>query len=190
MAIAFMLHDHSTPLGLLPRAGGDDLAAILLIGLGILGSIWLGRRGRPTAPWPRRLQRLGTGFLVLFAVIGFFEVDSAAQRDYYYNVGYTDPRPEPLSGVRDVFVYDGDGKLLVGVQLYDQDGQPIMLGEQTCYDEDGQEMPITNPGYPYCPARAPFQSGEPSLSTGPSTGPTAGATGQPRDASPSPSPSR
>jgi hypothetical protein len=185
MAVAFMLHDHSTPLGLLPRAGDDDLAAILLLSLGILGSIWLGRRGRPTGSWTRRLQRLGTGFLVLFAVIGFFEVDSAAQRDYYYTVDYTDPRPEPLSDVRDVYVYDADGKLMVGVQLYDQDGQPIHLGEPTCYDAHGSQLPIANPGYPYCPGQAPFPTGEPqgadpSLSTAPSTGPSADAADQPR----------
>ncbi|MEU8656711.1 HAAS signaling domain-containing protein [Actinoplanes philippinensis] len=191
MAVAFMLNDHGTPLGLLPRPGGDDLAAILLLGLGILGSIWLGRRGRPAAPWPRRLQRLGTGFLMLFAVIGFFEVDSAAQRDYYYydSVGYTDERPGPLSDVRDVFVYDGDGKLLVGVQLYDQSGQPIRVGEPSCYDAEGSPVPITNPGYPYCPSQAPFQSGEPALSTAPSTGPS-GASPEPLPATRSSSPTR
>ncbi|MEV4276976.1 HAAS signaling domain-containing protein [Actinoplanes xinjiangensis] len=179
MAVAFMLHDHDTPLGLLPRAGDDDLAAILLLSLGILGSIWLGRRAQPAGSWPWRLQRLGTGFLVIFAVVGFFEVDSAAQRDYYYTVDYTDPRPEPLSDVRDVFVYDAEGRLLVGVQLYDQNGQPIRLGEPTCYDEHGSPVPIVNPGYPYCPGQAPFQAGEPSLSTAPSTGPSAGAAEQP-----------
>lgn len=182
MAVAFMLHDHGTPLGLLPRVGGDDLAAILLLGLGLLGSIWLGRREQPAGSWSRRLQRLGTGFLVIFAVIGFFEVDSAAQRDYYYNVGYTDERPDPVSNVRDVFVYDAEGRLMVGVQLYDQDGQPIQLGEPSCYDADGNPVPIANPGYPYCPGQAPFQAGEPSLSTAPSTGPSASL--------PSPSPSR
>jgi hypothetical protein len=198
MAIAFMVHDHSTPLGLLPRAGDDDLAAILLLSLGILGSIWLGRRGQPATRWPRRLQRLGTGFLVIFAVIGFFEVDSAAQRDYYYTVDYREPRIDPLSGVRDVFVYDAEGKLLVGVQLYDQDGQPIQLGEPTCYDADGSLVPIANPGYPYCPGQAPFRAeqsrgADPSLSTGPSTGPSADAAEQPpaTPATPNtPSPSR
>jgi hypothetical protein len=199
MAVAFLLHDHSTPLGLLPRVGDDDLAAILLLSLGILGSIWLGRRGQPATRWPRRLQRLGTGFLVIFAVIGFFEVDSAAQRDYYYQVGYTDPVPNPYYNVRDVFVYDGQGRLLEGVQLYDQDGQPIQLGEAACYDENGYDTPIRNPGYPYCPGQAPFRSdasaspqpsGSPSLSTAPSTG-SSGAVAETPPATPaSPVPSR
>ncbi|MEU4624156.1 hypothetical protein AB0G04_29790 [Actinoplanes sp. NPDC023801] len=177
MAVAFMLHDHDTPLGLLPRAGGDDFTAMFLLTLGILGSIWLGRQGRPAARWPRRLLRFGTAFLVIFAVAGFFEVDSAAQRDRYYDqVSYVDPG-SPYSDVRDVFVYDGQGKLLVGVQLYDQSGQPIRLGDPNCWDAEGNPVPIANPGYPYCPVLAPFQSAEPAAapsgepSTGSSTGP-------------------
>ncbi|MFC4070823.1 HAAS signaling domain-containing protein [Actinoplanes subglobosus] len=199
MAVAFLLHDHSTPLGLLPRAGGDDLAAILLLALGILGSIWVGRRARPTARWPRRLQRFGTGFLVLFAVIGFFEVDSAAQRDYYYQVDYNHSDPNPYMGVRDVFVYDGQGRLLEGVQIYDQDGQPIRLGEAECYDDNGYVEPIRNPGYPYCPGQAPFRpdasaspgpSGTSTLSTSPSTGPSAGAAETPSAPPVAPVPTR
>jgi hypothetical protein len=172
MAVAFLLHDHSAPLGLLPRAGGDDFTAVFLLTLGILGSIWLGRRGQPAARWPRRLFRFGTAVLVIFAVVGFFEVDSAAQRDSYYDqVSYTNPG-NPFSDIRDVYVYDGQGKLQVGVQLYDQNGQPIRLGEAICWDADGNEVPIVNPGYPYCPVQAPFQSGEPSASGGPTDSPS------------------
>jgi hypothetical protein len=183
MAVAFMLHDHSRPLGLLPRVGGDALAAVLLLSLGVLGSIWLGRRGRATGRWSRRLRRLGTGFLVVFAVIGFFTVDSAAQRDYYYHVDYTEPRLDPYRDIQDVFVYDGEGRLLKGVQLYDQKGQPIQLGEASCTDENDNAVPIANPGYPFCPHQAPFPTPEPraddpsagpALSTAPSTGPSAG----------------
>jgi hypothetical protein len=183
MAVAFMLHDHSVPLGLLPRAGGDDFTAVFLLTLGILGSIWLGRRGQLAARWPRRLLRFGTAFLVIFAVVGFFEVDSAAQRDRYYDqVSYTDSG-NPYSHIRDVFVYDGQGKLMVGVQLYDQNGQPIRLGEPSCWDTHGSEVPIANPGYPYCPVQAPFQSADPTAS------PSADPAGSPSADAPSGEPS-
>ncbi|GIE28812.1 hypothetical protein Ait01nite_018570 [Actinoplanes italicus] len=178
MAVAFMLHDHSSPLGLLPRAGGDDFTAVFLLTLGILGSIWLGRRGQPAARWPRRLFRFGTAFLVIFAVVGFFEVDSAAQRDSYYDqVSYTPGPGNPYSDIRDVYVYDGQGRLQVGVQLYDQNGQPIRLGEAICWDAHGNEVPIANPGYPYCPVQAPFQSAEPTAA--PSGEPSGAPSGEP-----------
>jgi hypothetical protein len=183
MAVAFMLHDHSAPLGLLPRVGGDDFTAVFLLTLGILGSIWLGRRGPLAARWPRRLFRFGTAFLVIFAVVGFFEVDSAAQRDRYYDqVSYTDSG-NPYSHIRDVFVYDGQGKLMVGVQLYVQNGQPIRLGEPSCWDTHGSEVPIANPGYPYCPVQAPFQSADPTAS------PSADPAGSPSADAPSGEPS-
>ncbi|MDI6098399.1 hypothetical protein QLQ12_07260 [Actinoplanes sp. NEAU-A12] len=193
MTVAFMLHDSSEPLGLLPRIDGDGFAAVILLALGILGSIWLGRRGVPARRWPRRFLRLGTAFLVLFAVVGFFEVDSAAQRDYYDQVSYTDGGSR-YDEVRDVFVYDGQGRLLQGVQLYDQNGHPIQLGEASCYDADGNWTQVRSGTYPYCLAQAPFPadgtragesaapsavpsvpqgSGAPASSTGSSTGPAA-----------------
>ena len=71
----------------------------------------------PAARWPRRLFRFGTAFLVIFAVVGFFEVDSAAQRDSYYDqVSYTPGPGNPYADIRDVYVYDGQGRLQVGVQ--------------------------------------------------------------------------
>ena len=175
MAVAFMLHNSDTPLGLVPRAGGDDFTAVLLLALGILGSIWLGRRGGPVRAWPRRLLRLGTAALVLFAVVGFFEVDSATQRDTYDQVSYVDGGSR-FDGIRDVFVYDGDGRLLEGVRLYDQDGRPIQLGEASCWDADGNWMQVPEATYPYCGARAPY----------PPDGSRAGRPGTPPAAAPAP----
>ncbi|GAA0441208.1 hypothetical protein Aca07nite_29810 [Actinoplanes capillaceus] len=165
MAIAFMF-DGNSRLGLMPRLGGDDFAAVLLLALGILGSIWLGRRGTPARKWPRRALRLATVYLVFFALIGFFEVDSAAKRDGYSEVGYTGWNE--FTDVRDVYVYDGDGRLISGVQLYDQDGNPIRLGEPYCDDPaSGMSVPSRTLGYPHCPEAAPYHPGDPSAVTPP-----------------------
>ncbi|MBO3738176.1 HAAS signaling domain-containing protein [Actinoplanes flavus] len=184
MAVAFMF-DGNSRLGLMPRLGGDDFAAVLLLALGILGSIWLGRRGTPTRKWPRRAFRLATVYLVLFALIGFFEVDSAAQRDGYSEVGYTGWNE--FTDVRDVYAYDGDGRLVSGVQLYDQDGNPIRLGEPYCEDPtSGMSVPSRTLGYPHCPEAAPYHPGDPSAVTPP---PDASTPGSPAPSAPEASPS-
>ncbi|MBW6432523.1 hypothetical protein KZ829_02045 [Actinoplanes hulinensis] len=190
MAIAFMF-DGNSRLGLMPRLGGDDFAAVLLLALGILGSIWLGRRGAPARKWPRRALRLATVYLVFFALIGFFEVDSAAQRDGYNEVGYSGWNE--FTGVRDVYVYDGDGRLISGVQLYDQDGNPIRLGEPYCDDPtSGMSVPSRTLGYPHCPDAAPYHPGDPSAVTPPapaSVAPSAPAA-SPNASAPAASPSK
>jgi hypothetical protein len=200
MAVAFMLTGYSESLGLLPRVDGDDFSAILLLALGVLGSIWLGRAGLPARRWPRRFLRFGTAYLVLFAVVGFFEVDSAAQRDHYDEVGYLGGESR-YSDVRDVFVYDEQGRLLEGVRLYDQEGRQIDLGEAACYDAEGNWRQVRGAVYPYCATRAPFPAdgssaaervrpsespagGSPALSTGPSTAPS--PSGAPAATSPGP----
>ncbi|GAA4923359.1 HAAS signaling domain-containing protein [Actinoplanes utahensis] len=171
MAAAVMLHDHSSPLGLLPRVGGDDFIALLLLTLGILGSVWLGRRTAPAGRWRRRAIRFGSAFLVLFAVIGFFEVDSAAQQDSYQEVSYNGG---PFGGLDDVYVYDGQGRLLTGVHLYDQNGSPILLGDGYCYDETGIALFESRAmGYPQCPDTPPFNERGPGAAADPRATPDA-----------------
>ncbi|MEV0896233.1 hypothetical protein [Actinoplanes sp. NPDC049802] len=173
MAVAFML-DGNAPIGLVPRAGGDDFAAVLLLSLGILGSIWLGRRGTPARKWPRRALRLASAYLVIFALVGFFEVDSAARRDGYQEVGYNGWNE--FTDVRDVYVYDRDGRLISGVQLYDQDGNPIRLGEPYCEDPvSGLGVPSRTLGYPHCPDAAPYRTGDPTTTPKASDAPTTSA---------------
>lgn len=45
MVVAQILDTGSEPIGLLPRIGGSELVALMLAAAGIIGSIWLGRRG-------------------------------------------------------------------------------------------------------------------------------------------------
>ena len=190
MAVAVVAQDGGTTPGLLPRVGGDDLidyiVALALLALGILGSVWLGRRAAPAQRWRRRALRFGSAFLVLFAVIGFFEVDSAVQRDPYQEVGY---QGGPFAGLDDVYVYDDRGRLLTGVHLYDQYGSPIILGDGYCYDESaGVGHSSRAMGYPQCPDTPPFSDRAPGATPEPvPTTPHASSPAPDASASPAPS---
>lgn len=173
MALAYLIEGNRNTIGLLPRLGGNDLVALFLLGGGVIVSILLGKqtlsRSGKYALWS------GTAVLVLFAVGGFLAADDDARNPGYAESGSYDGNP--YSNVNDVYVYDGQGRLITGARLYDQDGSPIQLGNNWCYDPStGESVHTRSLGYPYCPQNAPF-------------GPTASApvpTGvEPTDAGPS-----
>ncbi|GAA3772170.1 hypothetical protein GCM10022225_69390 [Plantactinospora mayteni] len=162
-----------TSFGLLPRLGGSSLAALLLLAVTITGSIWLGRRTDRMGRRPRLVLNLGAALLVLFGLAGFAELDSRAGgggNPIPYEQVYTDQ----YGGVQDVYVYDGQGRLLEGVRLFDQNGQPIRLGSAWCAEAQQryETMPdygdLSRMTYPYCPEGAPFRFGP---TTPPATGP-------------------
>ncbi|MEN3611434.1 hypothetical protein AAH979_17965 [Plantactinospora sp. ZYX-F-223] len=151
-----------TSFGLLPRLGGSGLAALLLLAATITGSIWLGRRTDRMGRRPRFVLNLGAALLVLFGLTGFVELDSrVGGSPVQYEQVYTDQ----YSGVQDVYVYDSQGRLLEGVRLFDQNGQPIRLGHPWCaeaqrpYSLDEAFADLTRQPYPYCPQGAPFRFG-------------------------------
>ncbi|MEE6305948.1 hypothetical protein V1634_03760 [Plantactinospora veratri] len=159
-----------TSFGLLPRLGGSGLAALLLLAATVTGSIWLGRRTERLGPRPRMVLNFGAVFLVLFGLAGFAELDSRAGgggNPVPYEQVYTDQ----YSGVQDVYVYDGEGRLLEGVRLFDQNGEPIRLGHPWC--AEARERIVPGPDYvdpmrqpyPYCPQGAPFRFGPTSPPT-------------------------
>jgi hypothetical protein len=172
MVIAWMLDDSGQPRGLLPRIGGSEVVAVLLLAAGVFASIWLGRRSLRLSKAPRYALWAGTVVLILVAMSGFLSVDSSTRGAVYEDVGgYTDP----FSHVRDVFVYDEQGRLIEGARLFDQDGQPIRLGAPYCFDETaGTDVAaLDETKYPYCPPNAPFRmpSAAPSAPT-PSASPS------------------
>jgi hypothetical protein len=176
MALTYLI-DGNQRVGLLPRLGGSDLAALLLLAAAVLGSIWLGRRGEPAGRTPKLLLRGGTAVLVLFAAVGFFEVDDSSRRTGYVETSYTNE----YSNVQDVYVYDGEGNLIRNAQLFDQWGQPIRFGEPGCIDQmTGNWSPSRSLGYPYCPDQAPFGPRE-------SAAPEPAATPSATSATPDPS---
>ncbi|MET8362034.1 MULTISPECIES: HAAS signaling domain-containing protein [unclassified Micromonospora] len=140
--------------GVLPRFGGELLAGlIMLIGF-VLASIWLGRRSAQLTRWPRSAVQVGSAVLVVFALSALVQ---AEDRMRYGDYGI-DPTSinGPYDNVRDVFVYDSEGRLVENARLFDQNGNPIRLGYPGCegrVDEYGN--PLLRP-YPYCPSQAPF----------------------------------
>ncbi|MEU4693373.1 hypothetical protein [Actinoplanes sp. NPDC023714] len=160
MAFTYVFDDNSAPIGLLPRIGGsgNELIALMVLAVFVLGSIWLGSR-TPSKRMPRLLFRAGGAALVLFAVVGFFETDGQARRGDPVQAGYVS-EVSRYSDVQDVFVYDDDGNLVRNVQIYDQWGNAIEFGEPGCIDPmTGDWSPARERGYPYCPDQAPFRSG-------------------------------
>ncbi|MGI5212158.1 HAAS signaling domain-containing protein [Plantactinospora sp. CA-290183] len=165
------------PFGLLPRLGGSTLAALLLLAATVAGSVWLGRRSATLGRRPTWVLHLSSAFLVIFGLVGFFDADSRAAQDGY---GYHEVYTDQYSGVRDVYVYDSEGRLVEGVRLFDQNGEPIRLGGPWCDEarerlEPGESYvdPMQQP-YPYCPQHAPFQLRGPGPSATPAAVPTSG----------------
>ncbi|BFU46917.1 HAAS signaling domain-containing protein [Krasilnikovia sp. MM14-A1004] len=172
MIVAGILDDSGQSIGLLPRIGGSEAVALVLLSAGILGSIWVGRRTAGLASWPRYALWAASVVLVIVALGGFTLADSNSMEPGYTDVGYSDP----YGNVQDVFVYDQQGRLVTGARLFDQDGTPIHLGNAWCddYANDESVRAADESVYPYCPQNAPFSG----LSTAPSG-----------SASPAPSPS-
>lgn len=148
------------PSGLLPRLDGSVLAGLFLLAGAVLVSLWLGRRSAGFRGWPRRLLRLGTAALLLFAFAALVNVDQHASSDEFR--GYEGVRVDKrYDMIQDVFVYDEQGRLVRNARLFDQNGVPIQLGWPACVDGRGIVPPPRNV-YPYCPELAPFAPPAPS----------------------------
>ncbi|MCO8277114.1 hypothetical protein M1L60_41725 [Actinoplanes sp. TRM 88003] len=160
MAVAYFLDAQST-VGLLPRIGNSTLIALVLLAGCIVASIALGRRRFELNQWKRVALYGGTTVLIFFAIGGFFSADSDVRDPGYNDVGYSGGG-NPYDYIQDVFVYDNQGRLVPGARLFDQDGQPIQMGNAYCSDESTGEVSHTRSmGYPYCPEAAPFASPAP-----------------------------
>jgi HAAS domain-containing protein len=184
MVLAFWLNADSADMGLLPRVGGSDIVALVLLAGAVVGSILLGKRAAPRTAFGRWALWSGTTVLVLFAWSGFLTADSNSRHPGYNDVGSYDTNP--YSNVQDVYVYDSQSNLVQNARLYDQDGSPIQLGSTDCTDPDTGEWRESHTiGYPRCPENAPFvvpaPSGAavPSSSASPSAGPSAGSSAGP-----------
>jgi HAAS domain-containing protein len=191
MVVAWLLDDSGQPMGLLPRIGGSEVVALLLLAGGIVGSVWLGRHTFGPSPWAKYALWSGTAVLVLVAIAGFFSADSSARDQNYTDVNYSNNN-NPYSNVQDVFVYDDQNRLVPGARLYDQDGQPIQLGNPYCNDDEtGESNHSKSMGYPYCPENAPFRTPSSAPTPSPSVTPSGSVSpSRPVPSTVTPSPSR
>ncbi|MGI5525526.1 HAAS signaling domain-containing protein [Micromonospora sp. CA-259024] len=191
--------------GLLPRFGGELLAGLIMLVGFVLASIWIGRRSARLTRWPRSAVQVGSVVLVIFAFAALMQAeDRMRYGDYGYSPTSVDSQ---YSQIRDVFVYDSEGRLVEDARLFDQNGNPIRLGYPDCPSPiDVYGKPLLR-AYPYCPDQAPFgprapgaplPPTTPSATPDPSTtpdptvtpeptgtatgGPTAGPTAPPSDA--------
>ncbi|MEU4421913.1 hypothetical protein AB0F81_14915, partial [Actinoplanes sp. NPDC024001] len=184
MALSLLFGNSGSPTGLLPRVEDNELLGLLLLAAMVVGSIWLGRRGRPAKPLSRFALAAATAGLMLFALVGFLEVDSGSRQSGYMDVSYVNE----YGDVDDVFVYDSRGRLVQGVQLYDQNGRPLHFGDDYCEDPaTGEWQSSRRLGYPRCPEQAPFLMATPNESGPVADAPTAEPSAEPSEAAPSPS---
>ncbi|MEU7867874.1 hypothetical protein [Dactylosporangium sp. NPDC049140] len=164
-------------LDILPADRLVEPIGLVLMAAAAVVSVRIGTTGRPHM---HRLVAVGVNAV---AIIGLLVVAANLDR-LGMNHTYTPESYNPYGGVVDVYPVDEEGRPLQHVTLYDQDGNPISLGDAwRCHDGQGPE-PGSTPTYPLCPIGRAAPS--PSSSPSPSTAPSGSASASP-SASPSPS---
>jgi hypothetical protein len=98
------------------------------------------------------------------------DVDRQARNTF--DSGYATVYSNPYEHISDVFVYDAEGRLLTNVFLYDQFGQPIVLGGDVCERTDGPPLGPVDGSYPRCPDNAPWAGRPPASEPTPTAEPT------------------
>jgi hypothetical protein len=125
-------------LVMLAGGAGDHLirggvGGLLLVLLAVVISVQLGRHSPLPEKWQRGLITSGN----VIAVIAFLPVAFGASSSNYDNTSDAFSAPIGLSldgeTVSNVFPYDAQGRPLTGVQLYNQNGHPLEIGEQDRY---------------------------------------------------------
>ncbi|HLU32669.1 MAG TPA: hypothetical protein VKZ74_01420 [Natronosporangium sp.] len=154
MLVVLLLNQQGS-VGLLPRLGGSTIAGLVILAGFVAGSIWLAHRGDRLRRWQRRAVQITSAVLVLFGLAGLIGVDENQRWGWPGAPIYVSE--DPYGHVDDVFVVDGEGNLLTGVALFDQDGNPIDIGNTWCsdtaeYEQDGRYVIR----YPRCPDNLPW----------------------------------
>jgi hypothetical protein len=116
----------------LPTILGSQVLGLLAVGAAVAGSVALGRRGTATRRG-RRLTIAANAALGLFALFLFGDVGATryaaeAHLDQYTVSGaYLEPGLRNNGHeVSNIFPFDAKGKPLQGIELYDQDGVPLV----------------------------------------------------------------
>jgi uncharacterized membrane protein len=167
--------------GLLPFFGSEAWAWFIVVGLCVVASVRLGRVMPRLRQWHRWAVVAGGVFVAFLALV------SLNWRPQIYYDNTTNVYYDPYSGVSDVYPYDKDGRPLSDVQLFDQNKNPIQVGDPTrCLDKQDVIDDQQGSGsfgkadiyrYPLCPPDGwrpgePAPTPAPSSSPAPSPGPT------------------
>ncbi|NUR59190.1 MAG: hypothetical protein HOV87_11035 [Catenulispora sp.] len=119
---------------LIPKVHDSRTIGFVVLAVAIPVSVYLGRHGL-RGGWLRRLMIAGEAALGLFALAIVVNGLANANRDAdgagpiaYSGVYVTQPGlSENGSPIKNLFVYDKDGKLVDGALVYDQDGRPVTV---------------------------------------------------------------
>ena len=136
LGLAYLFaHDVTFPV---PTFLGSQVLGLLAVGVAVVGSVALGRRGTATRRG-RRLTIAGNLVLGLFALflLGDLGATRYASDAYYDQYAASGSYPEALLGLRsdgreisNIYPFDAKGRPLAGVQLVDQDGIPLVATRQ------------------------------------------------------------
>ncbi|GAA2612315.1 hypothetical protein GCM10010399_48970 [Dactylosporangium fulvum] len=163
---------------IIPADRFDDPLGWLVLAVAVVVSVRIGATGRPRAP-----KWLGFAVTAVAVVGALFVVSNSDGILYRFTDTFRYQSNEPYdrwSHVTDVFPVDENGRPLQNVTLYDQDGNPIMLGEYwRCQNDryDGID-PRPAPSYPLCKGPR-LATPAPTATESPSTSPSASASTSP-----------
>jgi len=138
----------ATSLGLVPRVGGSAVAGLVVIVVCVLASVRLGRSAHRFRPWLRVAVIL---LNVVLAVFGLMTLNRV--RDLG-DVMVLPQVYDPYSGVTDLYPYGPDGRPLTGVEIRDQNGDVLRLGDPGAC-QTGPVAGADTYRYPLCGAPPP-----------------------------------
>jgi hypothetical protein len=162
VALSYLVVDNGLSFPL-PTVLGSQVLGLLLVGVAVVGSVALGRAGAATRRG-RRLTIAANAALGLFALfltgdLGATRYAAEAHLDQYVVSGAY-PEPGLRSNgheVSNIFPFDAKGRPLQGVELYDQDGVPLVathednpeLESRLPLDQRGNAIPNRYPQAQY-----------------------------------------
>lgn len=180
--------------GVVPRYDNSRLVGAVILAVAVVASVAIGRRSLRVGAWPRSLVIVVNLAIAVWA-LAVLPGDIASGN----SSGPVSFEPNPTDSITDIYVYDSTGKRVDNARLYDQNGNPIQLGNPYCSDgsvasaipTDGYYLPgEADPNqapwtYPLCPgASGPFGSGPGALPK------SSGTPTTPVTPSPAPTPTR
>jgi hypothetical protein len=174
-------------LDIIPTDRFDDPIGWVLVAVAVVVSVRIGATGRPQMPrW--------LGFVITAAaVVGALMIVVEAGRFGDYNYSSYTPSSDPYSNITDVYPVGQDGKPLENVTLYDQNGNPIVLGDPwRCGSSDQTREQEQEPArsYPMCVRPRPEPTATPPVVSPSVVSPSVANPSVSGSPSPSVSPSR